>query len=149
MSVLGDWLARRQRDRARLDRAPRVDPAACTSVEEYAYRLMWAGVETEQARELIRAALDRQRREAEADWEHVRRRRQATERYEARRDAAAIAAEKLLGEAGYTDPDRESEPLPPLPPATGPQMLGRWTPELDRQDAALDHDPLFDGPVSG
>ena len=79
---------------------PRVDPAACSSVEEYAYRLMWAGTPTEEARELIRAALDRQRREAEENWEHVQRRRQATERYEARRDAAALAAGKLLSEAG-------------------------------------------------
>ena len=149
MSQLGDWLARRQRDRARLERAPWVDPAACDSVETYAYRLMWAGVETEEARELIRAALDRQRREAEADWEQVQRRRQAAERYEARRDAAALAAGKLLREAGYTDPDGELEPLPASPRSSGPSMLGAWTPELDRQDATMDHDPLFDGPMSG
>jgi hypothetical protein len=149
VSMLGAWLARRQRDRARLERTSRVDPAACSSVEDYAYRLMWAGVETEEARELIRAALDRQCREAEADWEHVQRRRQATDRYEARREAAALAAGKLLREAGYTDLDGESELLPPLPPATGPQMLGRWVPEFDRLDPTLDHDPLLDGPVSG
>ena len=149
MSQLGDWLARRQRDRARLERAPRVDPAACSSVEDYAFQLMMAQTPTEEARELIRAALDRQRREADQDWERVQRRRQATERHEARRDAAAIAAGKLLREAGHVDPDEELEPLPAPPRSSGPSMLGPWVPELDRQDATLDHDPLFDGPVSG
>ena len=110
---------------------------------------MWAGTPTEEARELIRAALDRQRREAEENWEHVQRRRQAADRYEARRDAASIAAGKLLREAGYTDPDGELEHLPASPRSSGPSMLGPWTPELDRQDATMDHDPLFDRPMSG
>ncbi len=148
MSVLGDWLARRGRERAHR-RTPWVDPASCADVEEYAFKLMMAQTPTEEARRLIRAALARQHREAMADWEQIQRRRQAADRHDARREAAALAAQKLLREAGYVDPEEQPEPLPPLPPATGPQMLGRWVPEFDRQDATLDHDPLFDGPVSG
>ncbi len=143
MSHLGDWLARRQRDHARLERTPRVDPAACSSVEDYAFQLMMAQTPTEEARRLIRAALARQRREAAAAWEHVQRRRQATERHEARRDAAALAAGKLLREAGYADPDGELEPLPAPPRSSGPSMLGPWVPEFDRLDPTVHEDPNF------
>jgi hypothetical protein len=94
---------------------------------------VWVGTPTEQARELIRAALGRQRREAAENWEQVQRRRQATDRYEARREAAALAAEKLLREAGHVDADEELEPLPAPPRSSGPSMLGPWVPELDRR----------------
>ena len=46
-------------------------------------------------------------------------------------------------------PSGELEPLPAPPPPIGPSFMGPWTPELDRLDPTLDHDPLFDGPVSG
>jgi hypothetical protein len=77
------------------------------SVERFSYSLMEAGVDTDEARELLRASKPHFAR-LENARELAERRREAREyRRDVNRDSTAIAAAKLRGECGF-----EEEPDP-------------------------------------
>ncbi len=80
MSVLGDWLARSQRERARGEQPPWLDPARYAGPESYALALAWYHVPADRARELLRAAIRRSEQETLENW-------QATESSTCRRRA--------------------------------------------------------------
>ena len=147
MSVLGDWLARRQRERARGEQPPWLDPARYSGPESYAVALAWYHVPADRARELLRAAIHRWERESLENWQATERRQRAADAHEARVTGATAAAERLLRDVGWREEEEPGGELMP-PPRDNTSFMGPWLPPPDGiyQRATLLRDPLLDGP---
>ncbi len=115
-----------------------LDPGRYPTPEAYAFGLMRAAVPTDEARELLRAAVRRLEAETLAGPRPESDR--SANRRAAQREAAALASRQLLREVAYVDPDPEL-----LPPTPVPEL---WRPD-GQPVRPLPRDPLLDGPRSG
>jgi hypothetical protein len=83
----------------------RPDPARCSSLFEYSYRLMQAGVPTDQAETLVRDA--QRRATAQAMLRPSPDPERPAERLARRQEGHEVAARVLLARVGAEDPDAD------------------------------------------